>query len=101
MRKLLVLLLVITPFTGASQIDACDNAETAFIHSKIEKSQNSISYVPFQLDEKFESLCEIKNIEKMDGLAYVLYKNTETDSYFIGLYNGLDGSNQMHGPFVE
>ncbi len=101
MRKFLVLLLLIVPFASASQISACDEGYTAFIYEKIEKSQDSISYVPFELGKEFEGICEIKHIEMMDGLAYLLYKNTETGSYFIGLYNGLDGSNQMHGPFIR
>ena len=101
MRKFLVVFFLIAPFTGASQIDACDEADSAFIHANIKKSQNAISYVPFELAEKFEGICDIKNIEMMDGLEYLLYKNTETGSYFIGLYNGLDGSNQLHGPFIK
>tara|TARA_R110002126_G_scaffold54341_19_gene147225 strand:- start:2894 stop:3043 length:150 start_codon:yes stop_codon:yes gene_type:complete len=47
MRKFLVSLFLVAPVAGATQIDACDKANTAFIHSKIEKSQNSKSYVPF------------------------------------------------------
>jgi hypothetical protein len=101
MRKLLILLLLIVPFANASQVDSCDEDNVALIRSKIEKSQSSIFYNPFELDKKFESICEIKIVEMMDGMSYRLYKNIESNSYFIGLYNGLDGSNQMHGPFVE
>ncbi|NVK55312.1 MAG: hypothetical protein HWE26_06835 [Alteromonadaceae bacterium] len=60
MRKFSALILLIAPFTSANQIDACDEADTEFIHSKIEKSQNYISYVPFELDGEFEGLASVQ-----------------------------------------
>tara|TARA_B100001059_G_scaffold34390_1_gene27641 strand:+ start:4115 stop:4288 length:174 start_codon:yes stop_codon:yes gene_type:complete len=57
--------------------------------------------VPFELDKKFVSICKIEQIKMMDGLAYELFNNTETGSLFIGGYNGLDGSNQKHGPLFK
>ncbi|MEW6992572.1 hypothetical protein AADZ91_18060 [Colwelliaceae bacterium 6441] len=101
MHKFLLLFLLTTSYANAFEIDVCDETDASFIHSNIEKSEKFDPYIPFELDQKFKTICEIRDKEMMDGLAYILYKNLETDSYFIGLYNGLDGSNQMHGPFIK
>jgi hypothetical protein len=100
MRYLLLILFLVTHYSVAEETEVCDNSNEHFILSSIKQSEVFKPYSPFEVTKEFEIICEAKNpIIMMDGLAFRLYKNTDNSSFFIGLYNGLDGSNQLHGPF--
>ncbi|WP_149983419.1 hypothetical protein [Pseudoalteromonas rhizosphaerae] len=99
MRHILLILFLVTHYSVAEETEMCNNINEQFILSSIEQSEVSKPYSPFEIAKEFEVICEVKNPIMMDGLAFQLYKNTVNSSFFIGLYNGLDGSNQLHGPF--
>ena len=101
MRYLLPLLCLVSHYSVAEGIELCDNTHAQYIRANIGKSEISKPYSPFDIDKEFEVICEVKDPKMMDGLAFVLYKNTDSGSFFIGLYNGLDGSNQLHGPIIK
>ncbi|GLX76682.1 hypothetical protein tinsulaeT_00220 [Thalassotalea insulae] len=101
MRHLLLLLFLVANYSVATDVVSCDSGNEKFIRSSIGQSKVSKPYSPSELAKEFELICEIKDPKMMDGLVFLLYKNSETGFYYIGLYNGLDGSNQMNGPFVR
>ncbi|KAF7780534.1 hypothetical protein PMAN_a1579 [Pseudoalteromonas marina] len=37
----------------------------------------------------------------MDGLAFTLYKPDGNNERFISVYNGLDASSKLYGPFKK
>jgi hypothetical protein len=48
---------------------------------------------------KHSEICEVRNELIMDGLAFTLYKPESDKKKYISVYNGLDGSSQLYGPF--
>ncbi len=100
MYRFLILLLLATPFARALSVDKCNEETTQLIESHIKQSHKPSSHLPHDLDEKYDAVCEIKQIEKSDGLTNTLYHSTETGTYYVKLDNGLDGSFNMYSPFV-
>jgi len=99
MGKFILLLSIMVTSVSASELEICTEAEKSFVRNKLEISKNSKSYMPFELEQNYKGICKIHNPKMMDGLSYLLYKDTNSNAYFISLYNGLDGSYKMHGPF--
>ena len=50
---------------------------------------------------KYYEVCEVRNEIIMDGLAFTLYKLESEKQRYISVYNGLDGSSKLYGPFKE
>ena len=101
MRKFIFLCSILSTSVSATGVDNCTLTEEIFVQSKIETSKDSKPYIPFKLEKSYQSICKIHHPQMMDGLSYLLYKETNSNLYFISLYNGLDGSYTMHGPFSE
>lgn len=101
MRKFIFLLSLTTVSVCASELENCTESDAKFVLNKLESSKDSKPYIPFELEQNYQSICKIHNPEMMDGLSYLLYKDINSNAYFISLYNGLDGSYKMHGPFSK
>ena len=91
----------------ASAIDivSCDKYDEEYIYrmhlSGALIQRNEIDgHFPFNNYKHMES-CTVGNQIIMDGLGFTLYKPDGDKSRFIAVYNGLDGSSILYGPFKK
>jgi len=55
----------------------------------------------FVAELKNAVVCEIKNEIMLDGLSFLLYQHDESNSAYIRVNNGLDGTSKLYGPFAH
>ncbi|NMP31347.1 hypothetical protein HII17_07215 [Thalassotalea sp. M1531] len=101
MRKFIFLLAIMALPFSASAIENCTESEEGLVRNKLDLSKNPTPYTPFKVAQHYQPICKIHTPEMMDGLSYLLYKDTNSNAYFVSIYNGLDGSYTMHGPFSK
>ena len=99
MRILLLFTLIFSANIYAINFKSCSDDDANYIKHLFnsgELNDKNISDVKFKIDPEY--ICVVKNELMMDGLSFTLYKNGENHNY-ISIYNGLDGSGKMYGPF--
>jgi hypothetical protein len=99
MRTLLLLTIIFSANICAMDINSCSDDDAKYIKQLFNSNKlnyKNISYVKFKIDP--EIICVVKNELMMDGLSFTLYKAGYNQNY-ISIYNGLDGSDKMYGPF--
>lgn len=101
MYKFVLLLSIIVSPVSASQLKDCNDSEQKFVRSIVTKINESRLYIPSELDENYKKICKMEELIVMDGLAYYLYQNIDSNEYVVGIYNGLDGNYRTYGPFVK
>ena len=87
----------------AVRVITCDKPDSDYIAAKF----SSGAFVQAnEIEKNFPSgslkhseICEVRNELIMDGLAFTLYKPESDKKKYISVYNGLDGSSQLYGPF--
>ena len=106
MKILLLLslsLLMISLAAQAQRIRQCASSELEYI-----RVQMSVSDLHrFELPEKtmryrhlkYSEVCEDRNEIVMDGIVFTLYMLESEQDNFIDVYNGLNGSRMLYGPF--
>jgi hypothetical protein len=99
MRILLLFTFIFSANICAADLKSCSENDANYIKvlfNSNELNNKNISDAKFKIDPKF--ICVVKNELMMDGLSFTLYKSGENQNY-IFIYNGLDGSGKMYGPF--
>ncbi|GAB2994810.1 hypothetical protein GCM10027050_10360 [Psychrosphaera aestuarii] len=106
MKILLLLslsLLLVSLAAQAQRIRQCASPELEYIRVQMSVSELN----RFELPEKqiryrslkYSEVCEDRNEIVMDGLVFTLYILESEQNNFIDVYNGLDGSRMLYGPF--
>jgi len=99
MRISILIFVFFISSVNANQHEKCQVADETFIRNTL-KLYHSDKYLSlFKLSENVKEICRIENPTMMDGLSYVLFRDTESESFFVRLHNGLDGSFKVYGPF--
>jgi len=89
--------------SNAIRVVSCEKEDADYIANKlasnalIEANKIEKSFPRGSL--KYSEICEVRNEIIMDGLAFTLYKLESNKHKFISVYNGLDGSSKLYGPF--
>ncbi|MEP2650689.1 MAG: hypothetical protein ABJH06_01725 [Paraglaciecola sp.] len=88
---------------SAIRVVSCDKQDANYIATKHTSGAfiqaNEIEKVFPRGSLKYNEICEVRNELIMDGLAFTLYKPEGNEHKFISVYNGLDGSSKLYGPF--
>lgn len=88
---------------SAIRVVSCDKQDAEYIATKHSsgalKHANEIEKVFSRGSLKHNEICEVRNEIIMDGLAFTLYKLENEEQIYISVYNGLDGSSKLYGPF--
>lgn len=88
---------------SAIRVVSCDKQDAEYITTKHSsgalKHTNEIEKVFPRGSLKHDEICEVRNEIIMDGLAFTLYKLENEEQRYISVYNGLDGSFKLYGPF--
>mgnify|MGYP007062143503 CR=1 FL=1 len=106
MKTLLLLslsFLLVSVAAQAQRTRQCSDPELEYIRKQMSVSDLS----QFELPEKeiryrnlkHSEICEDRNQIVMDGLRFTLYMLESEEANFIDVYNGLDGSSMVYGPF--
>ena len=90
---------------NAIRIVSCEKKDSEYIALKLSLGAftpaNEIEKTFLRGSLKFSEICEVRNEIIMDGLGFTLYKPEGSKQIFISVYNGLDGSSKLYGPFVK
>jgi len=88
---------------SAVRVVTCDKPDSNYIATKFSSGAfvqaNEIEKAFPRGSLKYSETCEVRNELIMDGLAFTLYKPEGDKKKYISVYNGLDGSSQLYGPF--
>ena len=109
MMKAQVFVLLISFFVcfkaNAIRVVSCEKQDAEYIATKHSSGSliqvNEIKKVFPRGSLKHNEICEVRNEIIMDGLAFTLYKLENEKHTYISVYNGLDGSSKLYGPFNE
>lgn len=90
---------------NAIQIVPCEKQDSEYIALKVSSGAfiqaNEIEEAFPRGSLKHSGVCEVRTEIMMDGLAFTLYKPEGNNQLFISVYNGLDGSAKLYGPFKK
>lgn len=91
--------------TNAFSVASCEKQDSEYItakHSSGELIQANETLTHFPRGSLNQNeICKVSNELMMDGLAFTLYKPETQKERYIAVYNGLDGSYKLYGPFKE
>lgn len=99
MKNLLLFTFILSANIYAVDFKSCSENDAKYIKQLFnsnELNNENISDVKFKIVPRF--ICVVRNELMMDGLLFTLYKTGESQN-FISIYNGLDGTDKMYGPF--
>ena len=99
------LLVMLCSFDAhAVRVRNCSGLEIEYIKQQFQSgalSEENISYREFKRGSLgITEMCELRNEFASDGLAFTLYKPKDESSNYILVYNGIDGSFKLYGPFI-
>ena len=90
---------------NAVRVVSCNEVDSEYIASKL---SSGVLIEAHEIEKtfprgslKYSEICEVRNEIIMDGLAFTLYKPNTNNERFISVYNGLDGSSKLYGPFKK
>ena len=90
---------------NAVRVVSCNEVDSEYIASKLSSGvlieANEVEKTFPRGSLKYSEICEVRNEIIMDGLAFTLYKPDGNNERFIAVYNGLDGSSTIYGPFKK
>lgn len=102
MQTLIPLLFTLITSVPGLPSKPCDEGQQSIIQNRLTQSSSFKPYIPFELDKtKYQAICSLYNPDMLDGMAYVLFESTDPTKLYIGVYNGLNGSHMLHGPFYK
>lgn len=99
--RALICSVIITATSATANNFDCSASVERFFKEKLTLLSNFKPRSEFHISKNFKKVCKLEYVEMMDGLSYVLYKDTRTKSYYIQMHNGFDGTYKLYGPFDE
>ncbi|MCU4676916.1 hypothetical protein N7931_14880 [Catenovulum sp. 2E275] len=109
MKKILISVVLLVTFcsfnTQAMRLRNCCDLEIEYIKQQYQSGaliKKNISDREFERGSlRVAEMCDLRSELVSDGLAFTLFKPKGESSNYISVYNGIDGSFKLYGPFLE